>query len=144
MRERKTIAGCLGREGRPVNDPAAGSGRTPRPADSVAGGEGAGRSALADLAQRGADALLGQSGLLLLAALLPFEALHRGQKPGCLRLAIYHGHGSFRKGPAGSRSRCTSSGPPGRTIPVFPAGRPRRLRPCVAPPAFDRPFSSIP
>jgi hypothetical protein len=53
-------------------------------------------SALAHLAECGADALLGLPGLLRLAMLLPLEALHRCQKAGGFWLAVYHGHVSFR------------------------------------------------
>jgi len=37
-----------------------------------------------------ADALLGLTGLLFLAALLLLEATYRGEKPRCFRLAIDH------------------------------------------------------
>jgi hypothetical protein len=46
------------------------------------------RLALAHLAEHGAEALFGLTGLAFLAAVLPLEALHRCQKPRRFWLAI--------------------------------------------------------
>jgi len=53
------------------------------------------RSAFADLAESGPNALLGFHCLLLFAAPPLLHALHRRQKPRGLRLAKYHDNGSF-------------------------------------------------
>jgi hypothetical protein len=54
------------------------------------------RSAFADLAEGGPDALLGFYGLLLFAAPPLLDALHRRQKPRGFRLTKYHDNNSFR------------------------------------------------
>src|SRR5947208_16895319 len=80
----------------------------------------------AHLPQRCPDALLGQTGLTLPFALPALEALHRGEKPGCLWLAIDHGDCSFRECPCSDSGHCGGSAPscapdetPPSAIPIF-------------------------
>ncbi len=77
------------------------------------------------LAQCGPDPLLGPSGPLFLAEALLLEALHRGQKPRCLRLAKNHGAGSFRERPgrAWIKGACLRGRPAERVCGIT-AGRP--------------------
>jgi hypothetical protein len=77
---------------------------------------------------------------LFLPEALPFETLHRGQEPRCLRLAIDHGAGSFRAGSVRALVKVgVLAGPPGRTPSGINAGPPAEFRPQARAPRGDRP-----